>query len=220
MIRPHLGNPPCQYIGGRPRRFDAVTIGLHWTTVALIVCMFVTAWLHEQAGAGAQASLVLATHRSLGITLWVVAVCRLGWRLGFAFLPPFPPNMSKAQQTGAKVTEYGLYALLLIQPLTGLAQSLLWGRPFAVFDWEAPAVMARHKALTGLFQQIHALSARALIGLIGLHVLAALFHRIVLRDEVLQSMLPWKPAMRPYTPPTTTLPDAPPASGSPIASVR
>ena len=61
--------------------------------------------------------------------------------------------------------------------------------------------MAGDKPLTALFHQIHALSAWVLLGLIGLHILAALFHRFVLRDEVLQSMLPWRPA--------TTVADAP-----------
>jgi cytochrome b561 len=179
-----------------PRRFDAMTIGLHWTTVGLIVGMFATALMHEQA-AGGWASLLLQTHRSLGVSLWVVAVCRLGWRLGFAFLPPFPPGMSQIRQTAAMVTEYGLYALLLSQPLTGLAQSLTLGRPFPLFGWEAPVVMARNKDLTSLFHGIHELSAWALLGLISLHVVAALLHRLVLRDDVLQSMLPWKPAKRP-----------------------
>ena len=180
-----------------PRRFDAVTIGFHWTTVGLIVGMFATALLHARAADGVWAGLLLATHRSLGVTLWVVAVCRLGWRLRFALLPPFPPRMSKGHQMAVKLTEFTLYAFMLGQPLTGLAQSLTLGRPFPLFGLEAPAVMPRSKALTSLFHGIHELSAWALFGLISLHVLAALLHRFVLRDDVLQSMLPWKPAPPP-----------------------
>jgi cytochrome b561 len=61
-----------------------------------------------------------------------------------------------------------------------------------LFAWRVSSVMAGDKPLTALFHQIHALSAWVLLGLIGLHVLAALFHRFVLRDDVLQSMLPWR----------------------------
>jgi superoxide oxidase len=174
-----------------------VTIALHWTTAALIAGMFASAWLHALAEGGKQANLLLAIHRSLGLSVWVVAICRLGWRLRFAYLPPFPPTMSKAKQTLAKSSEYSLYALLLIQPLTGLAQSLTRGRPFFLFGWEAPVVMARDVGLTGLLGSIHKISAWALLGLGGLHALAALHHRFVLRDEVLQPMLPWKPTTRP-----------------------
>jgi cytochrome b561 len=60
-----------------------------------------------------------------------------------------------------------------------------------LFAWQVPSVMAGDKPRTALFHQIHALSSWVLLGLIGLHILAALFHRFVLRDEVL-SMLPWR----------------------------
>jgi superoxide oxidase len=104
----------------RRRRFDGVTIGLHWATVALIVGMFASAWLLI-AGDREHAAMLLIVHRSLGVATFAVAIARLCWRLGFAYLPPFPSSMPKLQQRLAKASEYGLYALLLFQPLTGLA---------------------------------------------------------------------------------------------------
>jgi superoxide oxidase len=171
------------------RRFDIVTIGLHWATVILIAGLFGSAWL-LLASDREHAAILLTVHRSLGVVTWAVAIIRLGWRLSYAYLPPFPQNMPKGQQRLAKTSEYGLYALLLLQPLIGLAQSLTRGRHFMLFAWQVPKVMAGDKPLTVLFHQIHTLSAWVLLGLIGLHILAALFHRFVLRDEVLQSMLP------------------------------
>jgi len=179
-------------VGDGRRRFDILTIGLHWATVTLIAGMFASAWL-LLASDREHAAMLLTVHRSLGVVTWAVAIVRLGWRFSFAYLPPFPQSMPKVQQRLAKVSEYSLYALLLFQPLTGLAQSLTRGRHFMLFAWQVPKVMAGDKPLTALFHQIHALSAWVLLGLIGLHVLAALFHRFVLRDEVLQSMLPWRP---------------------------
>jgi cytochrome b561 len=179
-----------------PRRFDVVTIALHWTTVALIVGMFASGFSMGLAADQEQEETLLWLHRSLGVLTWITAICRLGWRLSFAFLPAFPTAMPKVQQRLAKLSEYGLYALLLVQPLTGLAQSLTRGRPFPLLAWEAPVVMARNKGLTHLFHNIHEISAWVLLGLIGLHVLAALFHRFIVRDEVFQSMAPWKPSGR------------------------
>ena len=109
--------------GDSQRRFDIVTIGLHWATVTLIAGLFGSAWLllvndHEHA------AILLTVHRSLGVVTWAAAIIRLGWRFSYAYLPPFPQNMPEVQQRLAKASEYGLYALLLFQPLTGLAQSL------------------------------------------------------------------------------------------------
>jgi len=57
--------------------------------------------------------------------------------------------------------------------------------------------MARDQGLTHLFHGVHEASAWALLGLIGLHTLAALFHRFVVEDEVFASMAFWKPSRRP-----------------------
>jgi superoxide oxidase len=184
------------------RRFDSLTIGLHWATVALITGMFASAWV-LLASDREHAAMLLIVHRSLGVVTWAVAIVRLGWRFSFAYLPPFPGTMPRAQQRFAKTSEYGLYALLLLQPLTGLAQSLARGRSFMLFAWQVPKVMAGNKAFTLLFHQIHTVSAWLLLGLIVLHVLAALFHRLVLKDEVLQSMLPWS-----YTHPAADAPSS------------
>jgi superoxide oxidase len=96
------------------RRFDIVTIGLHWATVTLIAGLFGSAWL-LLASDREHAAILLTVHRSLGVVTWAVAIVRLGWRLSYAYLPPFPQNMPKVQQRLAKTNEYGLYALLLLR---------------------------------------------------------------------------------------------------------
>lgn len=183
--------------GRDPRRFDPVTIALHWSTVALLAAMFASAWLGAMATSHQQASLLLAVHRSCGVTVWVVVVGRLIWRLGFGYMPDFPPAMPGLQRTLATLSEYGLYALVLVQPLTGMAQSLTRGRPFPLLGLQVPAVMARDKVLTGVLHAIHAWSAWTLLGLVAVHILAALFHRFVLRDGVFASMAPLPPSARP-----------------------
>ena len=90
--------------------------------------------------------------------------------------------MSKLQQHAAKANEYGLYGLLLWQPLTGLADTLARGRPFTLFLWEAPALIARHKGAAHLFHSMHMFGAAALLALIGLHAAAGLFHALVLES--------------------------------------
>jgi cytochrome b561 len=86
--------PPVR--GGR-RRFDSLTIGLHWTTVALIAGMFASAWL-LLASDREHAAMLLIVHRSLGVVTWAVALVRLAWRFSFAYLPPFPGTMPRAQR--------------------------------------------------------------------------------------------------------------------------
>jgi cytochrome b561 len=173
-------------------RFDQTSIALHWFTVFLIVVQFASAWWREAIGHEASlAAALLTMHRTTGMLTWIVALARLVWRRCFAHLPPFPQSMPKLQQWIAKANEYGLYALLVVQPITGLGNTLFHGRPFTLLIWEVPVLLAPDTAIRGLFVAAHEFGAKALVVLIGLHAGAALFHGLVLRDGVLQRMLPW-----------------------------
>ena len=182
----------------RPRepagRFDHVSIALHWITAGLVAGQLATAWRVGQGGHGAMAALTV--HRSMGLLTWLVVLGRLVWRRYFAYLPPFPASMSHRRQQVAKLNEFGLYAVLLFQPLTGLANTLLRGRPFGLFAGRAPAIVPSAKTLAYVFGAAHAVGAALLLGLLSLHIGAALFHEFGLRDGVFRRMLPWT-ALRP-----------------------
>jgi superoxide oxidase len=182
-------------------RFDQVSIALHWLTVVLIVVQYGSLWLHEAAHhGGGLAAASLSVHRSMGVVTWTVVVMRLVWRHYFAYLPPFPSSMPKLQQLVAKANEYGLYFLLLVQPITGLARVLLRGQPFELLIWQVPALFDHNDQMRAFFVEAHGLGAKALLALIGLHAGAALFHRLILRDGVLQRMLPRLPERTKLTP--------------------
>ena len=172
-------------------RFDGTSILLHWLTVLLIVVQFTSIWAREATGHHSELGVaLLSLHRTSGVLTWFVAVARLAWRHSSAHLPPFPPSMPKFQQTIAKANEYGLYVLLLAMPITGLMRVLLRGQSFDLLFWEVPALLEPNPALRSIFVGAHDIGAKALIALIGLHAGAALFHRLVLRDSVLNRMLP------------------------------
>jgi cytochrome b561 len=172
-------------------RFDQISIFLHWLTALLIVVQFVSIWAREAMDHQSDlAAALLTLHRSMGLSTWIVVVARLCWRRYFAYLPPFPQNMPGFQQIIAKANEYGLYILLLAMPITGLMRVLLRGQPFELLVWQIPALLEPDPAVRSLFVQAHAIGAKALMVLIAMHVGAAMFHRLVLRDGVLQRMLP------------------------------
>jgi cytochrome b561 len=171
-------------------RFDRVSVALHWLTVLLVAFQLATAFLpHEGRGA-----ILLTLHRSGGVLTLAVVLFRLAWRARFAYLPPFPVSMPKPQQWAAKANEFGLYAVLVLQPLTGLADGVFHGRPFVLFGVQVPALMAFDKPLFHLSGELHELGAKVLIALIGLHIGAALLHALVLRDGIVRRMLPRRSA--------------------------
>jgi superoxide oxidase len=170
-------------------RFDRLTILIHWTTLALMIALFTTAWSVDHTKERLGNEILLRIHRSIGVTIWGLTAFRLAWRTFLRPPPPFPSNMSLFQQRAAQANELGLYALLLLQPVLGLAQALLSGHRFGLFAWDVNSI-GGNLALWGAAHEAHEFTAMALLALIGVHACAALYHALVLRDGVIGRMLP------------------------------
>jgi cytochrome b561 len=168
-------------------RFDDLSIFLHWMTVLFVLGQFITGWLlglvHHHG------AMLLDLHRSLGSATWVVVAVRLAWRFSSP-PPPFPAGMSKRNQRAARLNEHALYTMLVVVPLSGIANAVFRGKRFSLFGWQVPALMAPHKSLSHWFHALHAFGAWGLLILIVSHAGAALMHALILRDGVLQRMLP------------------------------
>jgi cytochrome b561 len=184
---------PVALPGGRVwrGRFDRLTRWMHWTTVLLVLFQLASGWSFALVEGTPLHAPLLFAHRSSGVAVWAITAFRWGWRASFARFPPFPAALPHLMRWVAKKSEQALYVLLLFEPLTGLADTLLRGRPFDVFIWSIPAMLPRHLDWSLFFRALHEWGAWALAGLAGVHALAALFHHVILRDDVLESMLPW-----------------------------
>jgi len=189
-----MSNDPAISIGPGPRivrpPFDSLTIAVHWITLFVILALLSSGLLHGQVEERPWAEPLLRFHRSLGVAIWILTAFRLVWRLTGARFPEFPASMSPLHRLGARLSEYLLYALLLIQPATGLAQSLLRGRPVGLFAWSIPPLLTKDLALAAIFHEAHEIGAWCVIALAGLHATAALIHHFILRDDVLEAMAP------------------------------
>ncbi len=171
-------------------RHQALTITLHWITVLLVFTQFALAIIHDQAGDAEVRRSVLTVHRSLGVVIWLLVVARLLWRLSWMRLPPFPAGMTRWHQWGARLSEWGLYGLLLAQPLTGMAATVLRGRPFDLFGIPVRSLIAGDEAWAATAHGLHILGAYALASSVWFHAGAAILHRFIANDGVLESMLP------------------------------
>ena len=174
-------------------RHQPLTMALHWLTVVAVLGQFGLAFAHAQANDADVRHTLLTAHRSLGVLIALLIVVRVAWRLFGMRLPPFPSSMSRFHRVGARLSEWGLYGLLLAQPTTGLLATVLRGRPFALFGIVVPALMAAEKSVASLALSLHELGALMIAGLVLLHAGAAILHRVIANDGVLNSMLPaWR----------------------------
>ncbi len=180
-------------------RFGAVAQTLHWLIAGLIVLQYVLAELAEEAGvarktdpsAAMEQLILMARHKSFGITILALAILRLGWRLAHP-PPPWPPTMPKWQVIGARVSHWGFYALLFLMPITGWLASSAENYPVSWFGLvQLPDFVGPDEGLAHDLEEIHETLFNVLVVFAVVHVGAALKHHFIDKDDVLRRMLPW-----------------------------
>jgi cytochrome b561 len=178
-------------ISSSPSRYSAVAQGFHWVIAGLIVTQFTLAWMADDLPLGMHKLALLARHKSFGMTVLMLAVLRLLWRL-FNRPPELPAGMSKAESILAKCTHIFFYILLFAMPLTGWLMSsaknysVSW---FGRFTW--PDLIGKNERAFELLKTTHQTLSWLLFALAILHILAALKHHFWNKDDVLRRMLPF-----------------------------
>ncbi|MDI7774626.1 YceI family protein [Asticcacaulis sp. EMRT-3] len=161
---------------------------LHWVIAGLILFMIFLGWR-----LGDHDSLRLSRtnlHKSVGILILLLSLVRIGFRLAYK-APPKPP-MSQWEIWAAKTLHVGFYVVMIGMPLTGWLMVSTSAReiPFFGLPWPHLPVPQTH-ATHELFETLHGLIAKLIIyAMVPLHVVAALKHQFIDKDEVMQHMVP------------------------------
>jgi cytochrome b561 len=175
-----------------PDRYTATAIALHWLTAALILCGFaIGLWMTGLALSPLKLQWY-SYHKWIGITVFLLAACRLAWRLRHR--APRPVAMPEWQRRAAAATHAALYVLMFAIPLSGWIHSSASG---VSVSWlgvvPLPDLVGKDKALAAVLKVVHAGLNYTLLALVIVHTGAALKHHLVDRDGVLARMLPFLP---------------------------
>ena len=168
-------------------RYNAVARALHWTIALLVIFNLASGLLND---ALEDTIRLIPTHKSVGLTILILTLVRIGWRLTWT-RPPYPASMSRTEVGAAQAVHALFYLLLLIMPLTGYAMASAGKYPlewFGLFDLPK-ATIDRESALLLLSRGAHEVLGWLFLALAALHIAAALRHHFVLRDAVLKRML-------------------------------
>jgi cytochrome b561 len=106
------------------------------------------------------------------------------------YITPQNPGCKEGNQILQLSSDRWIPGLLFAQPISGMAATILRGRPFDLFRIQWPALMAPYKAWAATAQGLHTLGAYALASLVLFHAGAAVLQRVIADDGVLDSMLP------------------------------
>jgi cytochrome b561 len=172
-------------IDEQKQRYSTVAILLHWAIAGFVAANLVIGSFMESLP-GALRISVVRVHESFGLTIFVLAIIRLAWRLGHT-PPPFPAATPVWERWLAHLAQFFFYVLMIGMPIIGwmlissrlLRPMIIYGvltlPPFTPFSRLAngPSKTALHDQLVSL----HATGAWIFVGLLCLHVAAAVKHQ-------------------------------------------
>lgn len=173
-------------------RYSSVSILLHWSIVVLLVSQVVVGVYFSDWAKGPEKGRFFFIHFSLGVTILLLSLVRLGWRLSHP-APPLPDHYAAWERLLARATHVGFYVVMIGMPLTGWIMVSDSPRPlpdvWGVLPWpKAPGV---GEAASGASNTLHVNVILPFFWvLLFLHVSGALKHQFLDRDETLWRMLP------------------------------
>jgi cytochrome b561 len=174
-----------------PLRYGVVAQTFHWVIAALIVTQFVLANLEDDLPIGAHKLALLARHKSFGMTVLMLAILRLLWRLKNP-PPELPPGMTPLERRLARATHALFYVLLFAMPITGWMMSSAKNYSVSWFGWFTwPNLIGKNETAFNVLHSTHEILSDVLFVVAILHILAALKHHFWNKDNVLLRMLPF-----------------------------
>tara|TARA_R110000868_G_scaffold42158_21_gene143101 strand:+ start:10413 stop:10940 length:528 start_codon:yes stop_codon:yes gene_type:complete len=168
--------------------YSGVAKSLHWIIMVLVLLMLYGGFTSESLPKEDRLGF-FQTHAGLGLVILVLMLSRFVWRLSHP-APALPGDLPRWQQVASKATHHGLYLLVILQPILGLlivSSSKFNLKAFGVLGLQ----VAPNETIHEIGETLHGLNAWIITALIGLHVVAALYHHFILKDNVLKRMLPF-----------------------------
>jgi cytochrome b561 len=174
-------------------RYTNVAFAIHWTVVALVIVQIYLGHTFHDLPRGPARSEMFTWHKTLGVTILLLTLDRLAWRLTHK-PPPFPPQLPRWERIAAVWNHRIFYVLLIVIPLTGLATisagregatELVGGIPF-------PLIPGLPEPAGDTFGGVHEALIWLTIALVVLHAAAALKHQFVDKSRVSGRMPPFQ----------------------------
>lgn len=167
-------------------RYDGIARIAHWLTAILVVAVFCLGLLVDAFPPSWEDSVV-NTHKLIGISILCLVAFRLIWRRSHK--PPPPEPIGLMLQRVSSISHVLLYCLMIAVPLAGLAFAARSGQGIDFGLFSLGPLSVEDEGAARQIGEIHELLAYMLVGVAGLHALAALWHHFVRKDAVLMRML-------------------------------
>lgn len=166
----------------------------HWIGAVVFASLLIVGFvLSYDVLPDEQAGEVRTLHKATGTLVLLFAIWRVTWRIGQGF-PPAASDRASWELTLSKAVHGAMLLTLIVMPLSGVAFTLLGGRPIDMYGLFTIPPIAEMKDLARSLRKVHEVAGCTLAALIALHIAGALKHAVVDKDATLRRMLSGKAA--------------------------
>jgi cytochrome b561 len=168
--------------------YGSVAKFFHWLVSALIVLMLIFGYLLDDIPKDYQPA-AYNLHKLTGLTILALMLLRLVWTL-INPKPVLPADTMPWERLSERLVHFMFYFFAILMPLAGWVGAVAARKPphLGNFNFELP--IPQDKVLAHAAFDVHGIVAIVLIVLISIHVLAALYHHFIRKDNILMRMLP------------------------------
>jgi cytochrome b561 len=160
----------------------------HWGMALLFFGMFPLGFIMGSLAKSDFKFTLYGLHKSTGLLLFTLVALRLLWR-SLSVQPELPAFTPLWQRCAASLNIFILYCVMILMPVSGFLLSTLGGHEVSFYALFTIAPLAQNKAASGFFAEVHEWTAYVMIAAFTLHLLGALYHHYVLKDNVLKRMV-------------------------------
>jgi len=171
--------------------YPATSKWFHWITVVLLAIALPTGFVIQHIAEESK-GVFYAVHESAGLTIFLVAVARLWWRLRHPV--PLDPGLPPALRVTANGVHHLLYFALIVQPLLGFFMTNAFGFPMqgqtaylGLID--LPKFMEASEPLGNALLALHRWLGWTILALLVLHIGGVVFHQALRKDGTLLRMV-------------------------------
>ncbi len=157
----------------------------HWIIAIFIISMLSVGFIMTGIQQFELKMEVYKIHKALGVTLLVLVILRLLWKFN-NITPMLPKTTPFWQVIASRMNVLLFYVMMFLMPISGLLMSLLNGHAIDYFGFFKIAPFFSEATLAGsIARQTHIYSSYAFVILLILHIMAAFYHHLVLKDNIL-----------------------------------
>jgi len=171
--------------------YGPVARAVHWAVAALAVIVIALGWAIPGTLRDSESrDLLLLLHRSVGLLILALMIFRIAWRWRHP-APSLPSDFPRIEAWAAHADHVLLYVIFLVMPLSGYLSAAAAGHPVSFFGlFVIHPLIGFDPRFSQAAIALHLAGQFAIYALVTIHVGAALMHRFVRRNRILDRMLP------------------------------